>query len=566
MKQRIVVIGSTGTVGRRVRTQLLRAGVEVRAVSREPGGDGVRADLRAPESLRVAAEGAEAVFLVWPFASAEGLPEVLAVLGEQARRVVYLSSAAVREHEREAERLIRESGLEWTILRPHSFAANTLRWAEQIRAGQVIREPYGAAAMSLVHEEDIAAVAVAALTRDEHAGSVYELTGPQSLTQAEQARIIGEVIGRPVRWEERDPREARERMLGLGWPADAVEDVLRAQEAMTAAPAPITATVTDVTGTAARSFRSWVAEHAHAFVSFARAARIHEYGGPGNIGVEAAALPVPGPGEVLIKVAATAFNPSETALRSGALQQVLPLALPYTLGWDVSGTVVATGAGARRWAPGEHVIGRLDRGGAAAEYVTAPQSVLAAAPAAIPLADAAAIPVAALTAWQAVYEHAQVRHGRRVLINGAGGGVGGFAVQLAKRAGATVIATAGARSAAAVRAAGADEVVDYTSEPLPGGVDAVINLVVLGPDAAAGLLALVRPGGAAVSIATPLPAESAVHFVTRNDAGQLAQIVALVDAGELTVDVAERLPLEELAAVHGRSEAGRTRGKIILIP
>lgn len=267
MPHRILVTGATGTVGRQVMAQLLETGVEVRALTREPvdlppAVEGVRGDLSVPDSLRAAFDGVDAVFLVWPFASAEGLEMVLKVI---AKRVVYLSSAAVRDHERQAERLIGRSVPQWTILRPHAFAANALRWAEQIRGGGVVREPYGQAAMSLVHERDIAAVAVRALTQDGHAGSVYELTGPHSLTQAEQVHVIGEVIGHPVRWEETSPEDARRQMLARGWPAAAVDDILRAQAEMTLGPAPVTATVEEVTANAACTFRSWVAEHAHAF-------------------------------------------------------------------------------------------------------------------------------------------------------------------------------------------------------------------------------------------------------------------------------------------------------------
>jgi uncharacterized protein YbjT (DUF2867 family) len=225
----------------------------------------VHGDLSMPDSLRTAVEGVDAVFLVWPFASADGLDAVLALLAKHARRVVYLSSAAVREHERTAELLISQSGLEWTVLRPHAFAANTLRWAEQIRTEGVVRGPFGGAAMSLVHERDIAAVAVPALMRPGHGGAVYELTGPRSLTQAEQARIIGEAIGAPVRWEEESVEEARRRMLARGWPPEMVDGILHAQAAMTAGPAPTTATVHKVTGSAPRTFRSWVAEHADEF-------------------------------------------------------------------------------------------------------------------------------------------------------------------------------------------------------------------------------------------------------------------------------------------------------------
>lgn len=268
--KRILVTGATGTVGREVVAQLRQSAADVRALSREPaavpyGLDTARGDLMVLDSLRAAVEDVVAVFLVWPFGSTDGLAAVLALIAERARRVVYLSSAAVRNHERQAEQLIDQSGLEWTMLRPHAFAANTLRWSGQIRAEGVVREAYGQAAMSLVHERDIAAVAVRALIRDGHAGAVYELTGPRSLTQAEQVRLLGEVIGHPVRWEEASAQEARLQMLARGWPPEVVDGVLRAQATMTTGPAPVTTTVEEVTGVAARTFRSWVAEHAHAF-------------------------------------------------------------------------------------------------------------------------------------------------------------------------------------------------------------------------------------------------------------------------------------------------------------
>ncbi len=128
-----------------------------------------------------------------------------------------------------------------------------------------MREPYGAAAMPPLHERDLAAVAVRALTGDGHDGATYGLTGPETLTQAEQAGVIGEVIGRPVRWEETSPRAARRRMLDLGWPPEAVDGVLRAQAEMVAEPAAATATVEEVTGVPARTFRAWVTDHADRF-------------------------------------------------------------------------------------------------------------------------------------------------------------------------------------------------------------------------------------------------------------------------------------------------------------
>ncbi|MGW0903089.1 NADP-dependent oxidoreductase [Streptomyces sp. NPDC002853] len=284
--------------------------------------------------------------------------------------------------------------------------------------------------------------------------------------------------------------------------------------------------------------------------------------------------PRPAFGEVLIRVAATSFNPTEAALRAGLLQAYFPVDLPYTLGWDVAGTVADIGAGAEGFAIGDRVIGRLDSGGAA-EYVRGPTAVLATVPASIPLTHAAALPVAGLTAWQAVFEHGKVTAGQRVLVNGAGGGVGGFVTQLAKHAGAQVIATAGARSTEAVLQQGADQVIDYTAGPVgvavDGLVDTLLNLVPLSPPDAAALAPLARPGGRIVSIATPIePAADAgvstMHMVARNDVAHLAALVDLVHAGKVSIDISESRPLADLADVHRLSEAGRTRGKVIIRP
>jgi NADPH:quinone reductase-like Zn-dependent oxidoreductase len=292
-----------------------------------------------------------------------------------------------------------------------------------------------------------------------------------------------------------------------------------------------------------------------------RAMRIHRYGDASVIREDDVPRPVPGPGEVLIRVAATSFNPSDIGVRRGLLHDVLGLDLPLTLGAEVAGTVVATG---------ERVMARTS--GAAAEYVVAPAAIVVAAPAAIPLAHAAAIPVAGLTAWQAVFEHARVAPGQRVLIVGAGGGVGGFAVQLAKHAGATVIATAGPRSAGTVRDLGADRLIDYTATPLSRAldepVDVVLNLVAAGPRA---LVPLVRPGGVLVSVTEPVEAPpgsgvKTVHFVARNDPGDLAALAGLVGAGTVRVDISATHSLTDLAAVHRAAESGHTRGKIILLP
>ena len=214
--------------------------------------------------------------------------------------------------------------------------------------------------------------------------------------------------------------------------------------------------------------------------------------------------------------------------------------------------------------------------GAAAEYVIAPAEVLAPAPTSIPLADAAALPMVGLTAWQALFDDAGLTAGQRVLINGAGGAVGGYAVQLAKRAGAHVIATASPRSSERVSSAGADEVIDHTTTEVhawPSRSTCCSTWRRSPADELVALVALVRPGGVVVNTVPtiPTPADEdrdvrAVGVFVRSDAEQLAHLAALVDRGELRVDVAERVPLAELPAVHAKAAAGALSGKVIVLP
>jgi NADPH:quinone reductase-like Zn-dependent oxidoreductase len=253
--------------------------------------------------------------------------------------------------------------------------------------------------------------------------------------------------------------------------------------------------------------------------------------------------------------------------------------LPHVPGLDVAGTIDALGPRVDGLEIGQAVVGFLPMSadGAAAEYVLAPAEVLATAPSSIPLADAAALPLVALTAWQALFEHAELAAGQRLLVSGAGGAVGGYAVQLAKAAGAHVIATASPRSEARVRAAGADEVVDHTTTDLTSAVtepvDVLLNLAPIDPEQLTALLALVASGGAVVSttawMPTPSDDERGVRGSTvfvRSDAEQLSQLVARVDRGELRVDVAERVPLDDLPALHARAASGAISGKVIVLP
>ena len=310
-----------------------------------------------------------------------------------------------------------------------------------------------------------------------------------------------------------------------------------------------------------------------------KAVRFHEYGDPSVLRYEDVEQPVPGPGEVRLRVAASAFNPFDDGLRGGYLQGPFPVTLPHIPGIEVAGTVDALGDGVDSVAVGDEVIGFLPMvaDGAAAEYAIAPAEILTRAPTSIPLPDAAALPMVGLTAWQALFDDAGLMAGQRVLINGAGGAVGGYAVQLAKRAGAHVIATASPRSSERVRSAGADEVIDHTTHSVTDAVtepvDVLLNLAPIAPEELVALGALVGDGGVVVNTVPTIPASAdeergvrAVGVFVRSDADQLAHLVALVDRGELRVDVAERVPLAELPAVHAKAAAGALSGKVIVLP
>jgi NADPH:quinone reductase-like Zn-dependent oxidoreductase len=309
-----------------------------------------------------------------------------------------------------------------------------------------------------------------------------------------------------------------------------------------------------------------------------KAVRFNEYGDPSVLRYDDVEQPTAGAGEVRVRVAATSFNGVDAGIRGGYLQGPFPVTLPHTPGIDVAGTVDALGDGITDLAVGDAVVGFLPMTapGAAAEFVIAPAAVLATAPTSIPLADAAALPMVGLTAQQALFDDAGLQEGQRVLINGAGGAVGGYAVQLAKRAGAHVIATASPRSAERVRAAGADEVIDHTNNSVADAVtepvDVLLNLARIAPEDLAALAALVKDGGVVVNtvptIETPADEERGVRAVgvfVRSDAEQLSQLVRLVDGGELHVDVAQRVPLPELADLHAKAEAGDVSGKAVVV-
>ena len=310
-----------------------------------------------------------------------------------------------------------------------------------------------------------------------------------------------------------------------------------------------------------------------------KAVRFHEYGGPEVLRYEDVEQPAPGAGQVRIRVAATSFNGVDGNIRAGFMRGPIPVELPHTPGLDVAGTVDAIGDGVADIAVGDQVIGFLPMTGtgAAADYVIAPAEILTGAPRNIPLADAAALPLVGLTAWQALFDHGKLTAGQRVLINGAGGAVGGYAVQLAKEAGARVIATAAPRSAERVRAAGADEVIDHTTTDLTSAVtepvDLALNLAPVAPEQLAALVTLIRDGGALVNTTVWMPAPSdeargvrGIDLFVRSDADQLADLAARVGTGELRVEVAQRVPLADLPAVHARAGAGELpAGKTVVV-
>jgi uncharacterized protein YbjT (DUF2867 family) len=233
-------------------------------------------DLTVPESFDAALQGVGAVFLVWtaPLTTAQA---IAARLATHAERIVFLSSPHQTPHpffqqpnpmallHAEIERLIAATGLASTIIRPGMFASNTLNWwAAQIRNGDVVRWPYGAAETAPIDERDIASVVARALCEDGHTGADYVLTGPESLSQAEQVRAIGDAIGRRIRFEELSPEDFRRETAGT-WPAPVVDMLLAAWKATLGWPAFVTSTVFDVVGSLPRTFSWWAADHTDAF-------------------------------------------------------------------------------------------------------------------------------------------------------------------------------------------------------------------------------------------------------------------------------------------------------------
>jgi len=301
--------------------------------------------------------------------------------------------------------------------------------------------------------------------------------------------------------------------------------------------------------------------------------RIHRYGGPEVLRYEKAPRPEPGTGEVLIRVHGAGVNPVDWKVREGYARDFLKHALPLVPGWDVSGVVEAAGPGATRWKPGDELFSRPDiaRNGAYAEFLVVRESEAARKPQSLDHLQAAAVPLAALTAWQALFDAAGLGPGQTVLIHAAAGGVGHFAVQLAKWKGARVIGTASTGNQAFLRTLGADDTIDYTTTRFEEVVrDADVVLDTMGGDTQQRSWKTLREGGILSTILAPPPEEAVppekrlgYTFVQPN-AEQLSEIATLIDAGKVRTVVETVLPLPEARSAQERSQAGHVRGKIVL--
>lgn len=306
-----------------------------------------------------------------------------------------------------------------------------------------------------------------------------------------------------------------------------------------------------------------------------KAIRIHGRGGPDHLVYEDVPQPHPGPGEVLVRVSATGvfvneLRWNETYETKEGSKRVLPIP-----GRDLSGVVVEVGPGVTALTEGAQVYAMLDysRDGADADYTLALPGELAPKPRTLDAVQAAAVPLSALTAWQGFFEHASLVAGQTVLIHGGAGGVGVFAVQLARWAGAHVIATASARNRDFLRELGADEFIDYTTtrfEDVVHDVDLVFDLV--GGDTLQRSWQVIKPGGTLVSVVSPPPPADVAKghdvrfawFVVEPNREQLIQVGELIDAGKLRPIIDAVFPLSQARQAYEQGMKGHTRGKVVL--
>lgn len=312
-----------------------------------------------------------------------------------------------------------------------------------------------------------------------------------------------------------------------------------------------------------------------------RAAVTEAFGGVDRIVVREMPKPAPGPGQVLVRVRAASMNPLDCNLREGRLRFIYWLKPPFVLGVDVAGEVEAVGPGVTRARPGEAVFGELPRPGAHAEYAVAGQDHFLPKPGALSFEEAAAIPAAGMSALQALREAAGLRSGQRLLVNGAGGGIGTFAVQVAKAWGTCVTAVASAGKQELLAGIGADERLDYAKEDFARRVsafdvifDAVPNRSfpecrrALAPGGVY-VAALPGPGSILWRALTALPlfgGRRCRALMLRPRRRDLEDLVRLVEAGQLRPVVGDVFPLEAIREAHLRMQSGHALGKIVLRP
>ncbi len=305
-----------------------------------------------------------------------------------------------------------------------------------------------------------------------------------------------------------------------------------------------------------------------------KAIQIHEFGGPEVLKFEDAPKPKPQPDEVLIKVFATSVNPVDWKIRKGRAKGKFPVKFPLIPGWDVSGEIEEVGSNIVNFRKGDEVYSRPDpaKNGTYAEYVVVKANLVNEKPKSIDHERAAAVPLAGLTAWQALFDHGDLQKGEKVLIQGASGGVGTFAVQFAKWKGAYVIGTASEKNIDFVKQLGADEVIDYKNEKFENkvkDVDLVLDLV--GGNVQERSLKVIKKGGRLVTTVQPQNQEEAKEkniriegFLTQSVPEELEQIKQLIDSGKVKPVVSKIMPLKDAAKAQELSEEGHPRGKIVL--
>jgi len=304
-----------------------------------------------------------------------------------------------------------------------------------------------------------------------------------------------------------------------------------------------------------------------------KAVRIHAFGGPDVLTLDDVPEPVAGPGEVLIEVRAASVNPVDYKIREGRYPPVRAEQLPVTLGRDVAGVVAKSGAGVAALSVGDEVFVMLpqERGGYA-EWVAAPARDCARKPDALDMVRAASVPLAALTAWQGLFDYGRLKAGQRVLIHGASGGVGHFAVQFAKAIGAEVFATASGEHLAFVRSLGADRAIDYHNErfeQIASAVDLVYDLI--GGETQDRSWQVLRRGGILVCTVQEPDSEKAaqagvvaMRYTAQPNGDQLAEVARLIDQGKVKVTVDKVFPLEQAADAEVHLQKDHVQGKVVL--